>query len=166
MTSIRGGASYTVPKIDVLVSGQFRNLNPANTAPAGATSATNGSSLNAKYPRAEYRRARHARAAAGDALATRNTTVNLLANGQMYPPERVTQLDMRFAKILRFGPRRADIGVDLYNLFNTNDTTAYDQNYDYGVANGARVAAADHHRAAAVRAVQRDVQFLVVGGCG
>ena len=54
----------------------------------------------------------------------------------MYPPERVTQLDMRFAKILRFGQRRVDIGVDLYNLFNTNDTTAYDQNYDYGVVNG------------------------------
>jgi hypothetical protein len=72
----------------------------------------------------------------GIALATQNTTVNLLTNGQMYPPERVTQLDMRFAKILRFGQRRADIGVDLYNLFNTADTTAYDQNYDYGVANG------------------------------
>jgi hypothetical protein len=136
MTSIRGGASYTVPRIDVLVSGQFRNLNPANTAPAGATSATNGSSLNANtlVPNTVVRDLLGR--LPGIALATQNTTVNLLTNGQMYPPERVTQLDMRFAKILRFGQRRADIGVDLYNVFNTNDTTAYDQNYDYVVANG------------------------------
>jgi hypothetical protein len=26
--------------------------------------------------------------------------------------------------------------MDLYNLFNTNQGTAFDQSYDYGVANG------------------------------
>jgi hypothetical protein len=36
---------------------------------------------------------------------------------------------MRFAKIIRFGSRRADVGVDLYNLFNTNDTTTFDSNF-------------------------------------
>jgi len=43
----------------------------------------------------------------------------------------VTQIDMRFAKVFRFGGRRADIGVDLYNLFNTNDPAGYEQAYDY-----------------------------------
>ena len=37
---------------------------------------------------------------------------------------------MRFAKILRFGGAGADVGVDLYNLFNSNVTTAYQQTYE------------------------------------
>jgi hypothetical protein len=43
---------------------------------------------------------------------------------------------MRFAKIVRMRGMRADIGIDLYNLFNTNDATAFDQSFDYGVADG------------------------------
>ena len=44
---------------------------------------------------------------------------------------------MRFAKVLRFAGRmRVNVGVDLYNLFNTNSTTAYDGTFDYGVVNG------------------------------
>ena len=45
--------------------------------------------------------------------------------------DRVTQIDMRFAKILRFGRTRADVGVDLYNLLNTNDAAGYEQTFDY-----------------------------------
>jgi hypothetical protein len=29
-----------------------------------------------------------------------------------------------------------DIGIDLYNLFNANYATGFDQSYDYGVADG------------------------------
>jgi hypothetical protein len=43
---------------------------------------------------------------------------------------------MRFAKILRFGGKRTDIGIDLYNLFNSNVTTAYQGTYEYAT-NGA-----------------------------
>ena len=46
-------------------------------------------------------------------------------------PTRRTQIDMRFAKILRFGGTRADIGIDLYNLFNINTPTGYDGTYDF-----------------------------------
>ena len=45
---------------------------------------------------------------------------------------------MRFAKILRFGSRRLDIGVDLSNLLNTNYTTTYENNYQYSVGNTAQ----------------------------
>jgi hypothetical protein len=38
---------------------------------------------------------------------------------------------MRFAKIVRFGRTRTDIGVDLYNLFNTNYTNTFNTTYSY-----------------------------------
>ena len=45
------------------------------------------------------------------------------------------QIDMRFAKILRFGSKRLDIGVDLSNLLNTNYATTYENTYQtVGVA--------------------------------
>jgi hypothetical protein len=39
-------------------------------------------------------------------------------------------------EILRFGSTRADVGVDLYNLFNSSDTTTFDANFAYAT-NGA-----------------------------
>ena len=42
----------------------------------------------------------------------------------------------RIAKIIRFTGRRVDVGVDLYNLFNSNVTTSYQQTYEYAT-NGA-----------------------------
>jgi hypothetical protein len=141
MTSFRGLAAYTVPTIGILVSAQLRSLNPNNIGGAGAASATNGASLNANVilpnspSSASYMAGQPTvqdllggRLPAG-ALANGTTTINLLANGDLYPDERLTQVDMRFAKIVRFGTKRADIGVDLYNLFNTNDTTGFDANY-------------------------------------
>ena len=85
-TTLRGLASYTVPKIDVLLS----------------------------------------------------TTVQLVDNGdnRLYVDNRRTQIDMRFAKIVRYGRFRADIGVDLYNLLNSNYALGYESNYSYTQANG------------------------------
>jgi hypothetical protein len=34
--------------------------------------------------------------------------------------ERMTQLDVRLAKVLRFGRTRTQIGVDVYNVLNSN----------------------------------------------
>ncbi len=107
MTSFRASALYTVPKVDVLVSAQIRNLNPANTAGAGAVSATNGSSLNANTAVPNTVVQQSLGRLPGTALSTQTTTVNLLTAGELYPDERVTQVDMRFAKILNFGQRRA-----------------------------------------------------------
>ena len=56
------------------------------------------------------------------AFATGVTNVNLIRTGDQYGP-RVTQIDMRFAKVFRFGSRRADVGIDLYNILNTSDPT-------------------------------------------
>ena len=47
-----------------------------------------------------------------------------------------TRLDLRVAKVLRFGRYRANVGFDFYNLFNANTGTAFNQVYDV-VSNGA-----------------------------
>ena len=135
MTSFRGLAAYTLPRVDVLVSAQIRNLNPNNIGGVGGGSATNGASLsaNVQLPNSVVQQLLGGRLPAG-ALPNGTTTVNLLTTGELYPDERLTQVDMRFAKIVRFGSKRADIGVDLYNLFNTNDTTTFDANFAYATS--------------------------------
>ena len=56
---------------------------------------------------------------------------------RLYADNRRTQVDMRVAKIFRFGKTRLDVGVDGENLFNTNYATTYDNTYQYSVGNTA-----------------------------
>ena len=71
-------------------------------------------------------------------LATGNTSIDILDyDHRLYADTRRTQIDMRFAKILRFGKRRLDVGVDLGNLLNTNYPTTYENTYQYSVGNTA-----------------------------
>jgi hypothetical protein len=112
-TTIRGLGSYTIPKIDVLVSATLRSQAPAqiganwqvpNTVIQGLLGGTLPPGL----------------------LATGNSTINLIdSEHRVYDDNRRTQVDMRFAKVLRFGRTRADVGVDLWNVFNTNYATGY-----------------------------------------
>jgi Carboxypeptidase regulatory-like domain len=131
-TSFRGLASYTVPKIDVLVSASMRSLEVAG----GGAVATSGLSLAANYVVPNTVIQQSLGRLPANALATGTTTVNLLNPGQLYTLERTNLVDMRFAKIFRFAGRRTDVGIDLYNLFNSNVTTAYQQTYEYAT-NGA-----------------------------
>jgi hypothetical protein len=125
-TSFRGLASYTVPKIGVLVSASMRSL---ETTPGGGV-ATNGLSLAANYVVPNTIIQQSLGRLPANALATGTTTVNLLKPGQLYTLQRTTLVDMRFAKILRLAGSRTDVGIDLYNLFNSNVTTAYQQTYE------------------------------------
>ena len=131
LTSVRGLAAYTVPKVDVLVSAIFRSQ--ANAQP-GAAVGTNGASRAATYRMT----AAQFLAATGRPLATGLATqdVDLLLPGMVYG-DRVSVVDMRFAKVLRFGKTRANVGLDLYNLFNSNTPTTYETVYD-PATNGAR----------------------------
>jgi hypothetical protein len=53
-------------------------------------------------------------------------SVNLLQPSSLFA-DRVNSVDMRFAKILRFGGTRTNVGIDLYNMFNSNVGTAFNQ---------------------------------------
>ena len=70
------------------------------------------------------------------ATATGTTTIPLSDNSRrIYADNRRTQIDMRFAKVLRFGRTRSDIGIDLNNLLNTNYATGYQTTYTYSAGN-------------------------------
>jgi hypothetical protein len=49
--------------------------------------------------------------------------VPLLLTNELYG-ERVTYWDMKFAKNIRFANRRLQLGVDVYNIFNSDAITA------------------------------------------
>jgi hypothetical protein len=131
ITSARGLGSYTVPKVDVMVSAIFRSQ--ANVQP-GAAVGTNGASRSATYrmTAAQFQTATGRALAPG--LATQD--VDLLLPGAEYG-DRINTVDMRFAKILRFGRYRTNVGVDVYNLTNSNTPTTYETVYD-PATNGAR----------------------------
>jgi hypothetical protein len=62
-----------------------------------------------------------------------NVTVNLIAPGTLYG-DRVNELDVRLAKILRFGRTRTNVGVDLYNVLNSAAVLTYNQAFIAGGA--------------------------------
>jgi hypothetical protein len=51
--------------------------------------------------------------------------------------DRVNAVDMRFAKVVKFGKLKANVGLDLYNLCNSNTATTYESVYGPGT-NGAK----------------------------
>ena len=132
LTQSRALATYTLPTIDVLVSAIFRSQ--PNAQPAANAIATNGGSRIATYQMspAQYL------AATGVALrpGLAQQAVNLLAPGAVYG-DRITAMDLRVGKVLRFGTKRMNVGLDLYNLFNSNTPTAYETVFDVATV-GAR----------------------------
>jgi hypothetical protein len=126
----RGLANYTIPKIDVQVSGIFRSME--NIA-ATNDPASNGASAagNLVVPTAIVQ-STLGRPLAGNAA---NVTLNLALPGDVYP-ERLNTVDMRVTKVLRFGRTRSNVGIDLYNLFNANTGTAFNQTFGTMAANG------------------------------
>jgi hypothetical protein len=130
-TTLRGLASYMVPGAGVLVSATIRSQ-PAQQLGGGIIG--NGATYNVPNTVVQTLLGR----LPPGGLANGNTTVRLIDNGdrRLYAPIRRTQLDMRFAKIIRFSGRRVDIGVDLQNLLNTNYALTYVSQYDYANANG------------------------------
>ena len=58
-------------------------------------------------------------------------TVNLIAPNTIFAA-RQNNIDFRIAKILRYGRTRTQIGVDIYNLTNTDVVTSYNQAFVAG----------------------------------
>ena len=122
-TTVRGLASYTIPKVDVLVSATLRSEPPLE--------------LDAEWP-VPNTVIRGILGFLPPGVSSRgNTTIDIHDNDhRIFADNRRTQVDMRFAKIVRIGRTRTDIGVDLWNLFNTNYVTGYEDTFSFTEANG------------------------------
>jgi hypothetical protein len=112
ITQLKGLGAYTIPKIDVQVSGTFQSKQGAQlaanyNAPNTAVTPTLGRAL-----------------AGGRA----NVPVNLVEPGTMYG-DRINQFDFRVAKILRFGRTRTQLGLDLYNALNSGAIQTYNATF-------------------------------------
>jgi hypothetical protein len=107
-----GLGSYTVPKIDVQIAGTFRS-------DQGGALAANWSVPNSIIA-----------LSLGRNLSNNATTatVNLIPPGTLYG-DRVNEIDLRFAKIIRFGGTKTNIGVDVYNIINSAAVLTYNQSY-------------------------------------
>jgi hypothetical protein len=104
--------TYTIPKIDVLVSGTMRSDQGQQLAAnwAAPNAATVG--LNRAF----------------FGLGGQTMTINLIEPGTLYG-DRVNQVDLRLAKIVRLGRTRTNVGVDLYNVGNAAPVLTYNQTF-------------------------------------
>ncbi len=102
--------SYTIPRIDAQIGATVRSDQGAAlaanwAAPNSAIFPTLGRNLSNNAPSA---------------------TVNLIQPGTLYG-DRVNELDLRLAKNIRIGRVRTNVGVDIYNVFNSAPVLTYNQ---------------------------------------
>ena len=100
------------------------HVKPGTGGVGGNDSASNGAWLNAKW----FAPSSAIVPALGRPLAggRHRADGNLLVPGQQYG-DRVNQVNLRAAKIIRLGRTRTFVGFDLYNLFNANPGLTYNQ---------------------------------------
>jgi hypothetical protein len=115
VTKITGLGSYTVPKVDVLLGVTFRSDQGAALA------------ANMNVPLASIT------AALGRPAVAAGTTIpiNLIAPGEKWG-DRVNEVDLRVAKIFRFGATRTHIGIDIFNILNQDAILTYNQTFAPG----------------------------------
>ncbi len=113
MTSFRGLVTYVVPKVDVQLSGTWRS-DPGTEIQANYV-VTNAIANSGPQP-------------LGRNLSSGNITVNLIPQGTLYSDRR-NNIDFRAAKLLRFQRMRLQVGIDVYNVLNSDTVTSYNLAY-------------------------------------
>jgi hypothetical protein len=120
-TSFRILATYSIPRVDVLVSTVYQDKPNVGTDQIV--------SLLANYTLTAADQA-SLPAQIGRPLTPYlpSFTVNLLTPGQMYG-DRVHQFDLSAKKVLRFGAQRLTVGADILNVMNNNVTLAFNPTF-------------------------------------
>jgi hypothetical protein len=117
-TSVQGLAAYTIPKVDVQISGTIQNL-PGAVAQIG--SSLTGVQANANYGVIP--------GVAGPGPFIPFKTFQIVEAGALFV-ERLNQIDFRVSKILRFGTTRTNLNFDFFNVTNSNSVLG--ENFTYG----------------------------------
>ena len=108
-TSVQGLVAYTIPKIDVQLSGTLQNL------PGALVEA------NANYGVIP--------GVAGPGPFIPFRAFQIVEPGELYV-ERLNQIDFRVSKIFRLGTTRTNLNFDFYNVTNSNSVIG--ENFAYG----------------------------------
>lgn len=112
LTQFRGLAAYTIPKVDVQVSGVIQSkVGPLQSANYAVPNRDVVPSLG--------------RNLAGNLT---NVTVNLIEPGSRYG-DRINQLDFKAAKVLRFGSTRTTVGMEIFNALNSGAILSYNNTF-------------------------------------
>ena len=112
LTQLKFLGSFTIPKVDVQIGASYQNIPGIELS---ANYADLNSDIAKSLPGGRL-------AGQSDQSATRPRTC------RSSPPQadfydRLNQLDLRLGKILRYGRTRANVSLDLYNLFNKGTIT-------------------------------------------
>jgi hypothetical protein len=116
-TDVRGLVTYVIPKVDVQLAATWASI-PGDSLRADYV-ATNAWIAGGPLPLG--------RALTGGA----NVTVNLIPPATMWGARR-NNVDMRIAKIIRYGKTRTQLGVDVFNLMNADTVTTYNFGFNPG----------------------------------
>jgi hypothetical protein len=112
LTQFRGLSSYIVPKIDVQVSAAIQSKpGPMLAAQYAVPNAAVVPSLG--------------RSLSGNAA---NVTVNLIEPGTLFG-NRINQLDLRGAKLIRIGRSRTTFAIEVYNALNSSAVLSYNSTF-------------------------------------
>jgi hypothetical protein len=127
-TNVRANSSYTIPFVDVLAGVVFQYR-------PGAPRTAN-LQINSAWVEWEAGSAHRAGSPFNtNTGTTTTTTVNLLDNYDLIG-EGIRLTDLTFRKNIRFAGKRLTAGVDVYNLFNTDAATGYQNTYTAFLVNG------------------------------
>jgi hypothetical protein len=122
LTNLKGLVTYTVPKVDVLVSGTFHSLPyPGNNFPSVANQSVGGVATAAPAQTTLGRPFSNGQAV---------TFLNIVEPGAKYG-DRLNSVDLRLAKILKYSRTRTMVAVDVFNLFNSSTPDVY-STFPYG----------------------------------
>ena len=142
LTQVKLFGAYTLPKVDVQISGAFQSIPGPQLA------------ANQVIPNAQVKTSLGRDLIGGAA----NVTVNLVPPGSMFG-DRLNQLDLRFAKLLRYGPH-ADLAQP-GSLQRVQRQHGAGGELDLLERLDHRLARADDDRDGALREDQRPVRFLI-----